>query len=123
MIALGKYLANHEAVCLDCHSQLDYSLFAGPVKHGTFGAGGEKFGKELGFPGTIYSKNITAYSLNKWTDGEILRGITAGVNKDGKALFTLMPYHAYGKMDKQDVYSIIAYLRTLPAIKNEAPET
>ncbi len=27
----GKYLANHVAVCMDCHSKRDYSRFPGPV--------------------------------------------------------------------------------------------
>jgi len=121
-VARGKYLATHVAVCMDCHSQRDWSLYAGPVKEGTFGGGGEKFGKELGFPGTLYSKNITPYALRNWTDGEIFRTITTGENKDGKALFPLMGYLGYSKMDKEDVYSIIAYLRTLPAIKNDVPE-
>jgi len=89
MIERGIYLANHVAVCMDCHSQRDYSLFAGPIKEGTFGAGGEQFGKQMGFPGTIYSRNITSYSLNKWTDSEIFRAITTGVNKNGKALFSI----------------------------------
>ena len=32
-----------------------------------------------------------------------------------------MGYPAYGKMDMEDVYSIIAYVRTLPQNKNEVP--
>jgi hypothetical protein len=33
-----------------------------------------------------------------------------------------MPYQAYGKMDKEDIYSIIAYIRTLPAKETTYPE-
>jgi mono/diheme cytochrome c family protein len=117
----GKYLANHVSVCTDCHSQRNWNMYAGPIAEGTFGGGGEKFGKEGGFPGTLYSKNITPYALHNWTDGEIFRAITSGETKDGKALFPLMGYPAYGKMDREDVYSIIAYLRTLPTNKNEVP--
>lgn len=118
----GKYLANHVAICMDCHSQRNWNLYAGPIKEGAFGAGGERFGKEMQFPGTLYSKNITPYALKSWTDGEIFRAITTGVSKNGSALFPLMGYPTYGKMDKEDVYSIIAYLRTLPEIKNDVPE-
>ena len=32
-----------------------------------------------------------------------------------------MPYLHYGKMDKEDVYDIIAYLRQLPAISSTVP--
>ena len=118
----GKYLANYVSICMDCHSQRDWNMFAGPIIEGTFGGGGEKFGKEAGFPGTIYSKNITPYALHNWTDGEIFRAITSGETKDGKALFPLMGYPAYGKMDREDVYSIIAYVRTLPENKSEVLE-
>jgi len=120
-IAHGEYLANHVAACMDCHSQRDWSIYGGPLKPGTFGAGGEKFGKEIGFPGTLYSSNITPYGLGNWTDGELFRAITTGVTKNGQALFPLMDYHSYGRMDPEDIMSIIAYIRTLPAVKNDVP--
>jgi mono/diheme cytochrome c family protein len=119
----GEYLANSVAVCIDCHSKRDWSQFSGPLLAGTIGGGGEVFDETMGFPGKFYSKNITPYGLKNWTDGEIFRAITTGVNKDGKALFPVMPYHNYGKMDKEDIYSIIAYLRTLPEVKNEPPQS
>lgn len=119
----GEYLANHVAACMDCHSSRDWSLYSGPMKPGTMGMGGEIFDENTGMPGKIYSANITPHSLGSWTDGEILRAITTGVNKDGKALFSLMGYSRFGKMDKEDIYSIIAYVRSLKPIKNDVPET
>lgn len=115
----GKYLANHVTVCMDCHSTRDWSRFSGPVEVGSDGMGGQRFGREEGFPGIFYSKNITPYSLEHWSDGEIFRAITSGVDKDGKALFPVMPYPYYGSMDPEDVYDIIAYLRSLDPIENE----
>lgn len=120
-IQKGQYLANHVAVCMDCHSARDWSVFAGPLS-GNLGGGGERFGKEMGFPGTIYAPNITPYNIGSWTDGEVLRAITAGVDKQGKALFPVMPYHYYSQMDTADVYSIIAYIRTLKPIESSYPE-
>jgi mono/diheme cytochrome c family protein len=120
-IARGQYLANQVAACMDCHSERDWSIYGGPLKPATFGAGGEKFGKEIGFPGTMYSRNITPAAIGSWTDGELFRAITTGVNKDGKALFPLMDYHSYGRMDPEDIMSIIAYIRTIPAVKSEIP--
>lgn len=118
----GEYLANHVTLCMDCHSTRDWKKFAGPMVEGTTGKGGEYFGEEVGFPGTFYSKNITPAHLKDWTDGEIFRAITTGVNKYGVALFPVMPYQNYGKMDKEDVYDIIAYIRTLAPIDNKTPE-
>jgi len=121
LIKRGNYLANHVTVCIDCHSTRDYSIFSGPIQDGSNGGGGEKFDQRFGFPGVFYAKNITPYALGKWTDGEIFRAITAGVNKEGKALFPVMPYHCYGELQNEDVYAIIAYIRTLPSIEKNIP--
>lgn len=120
-IERGKYLANSVAVCMDCHSIRDWSHFAGPPLTNGLGGGGDRFGPEMGLPGTIYSRNITPYGLADWTDGEILRAITTGVSKDGRALFPLMPYKSYAKMDREDLYSIISYIRSLPAVQKDIP--
>jgi mono/diheme cytochrome c family protein len=120
-IERGKYLANSVTLCMDCHSTRDWTQFSGPLMEGTLGKGGELFDQKAGFPGSYYAPNITPYNLGKWSDGEIFRAITAGVSKDGRALFPVMPHPNYGKMDQEDIYSIIAYLRTLPAITNDVP--
>lgn len=108
---------------MDCHSQRDWSKFSGPPVVGTLGMGGELFDQKFGFPGTYYAKNITPAGIGDYTDGELFRVITTGVNKEGKAMFPVMPYRYYGEMDEEDVKSIIAYLRTLDAIENEVPES
>jgi Cytochrome c. len=120
-IERGEYLAMHVAVCMDCHSQRNWRVFSGPITKGSEGGGGELFAEEAGFPGTIYSTNLTPYGLSDWTDGEIYRAVTTGVSRDGRALFPVMGYHRFGQIDKADVFSIIAYLRTLPAVQNDVP--
>ncbi len=49
-LSRGEYLANHVAACIDCHSERDWTKFAGPIKPGTKGSGGEVFDAEYGFP-------------------------------------------------------------------------
>lgn len=120
-IARGEYLATHVSMCLDCHSTRDYSKFAAPTIPGTEGKGGELFGRTMGFPGDFYAPNITPAGIGDWTDGELLRAITTGVSKDGHALFPVMPYPNFGQLDKEDIYSIIAYIRTLKPIENKVP--
>lgn len=122
-IERGKYLANHVTVCMDCHSTRDWSRYSGPLTPGTEGKGGERYDKSIGVPGVIYSKNITPAHLGTWTDGEILKAITSGVNKDGKVLFPLMPYTNFSQLSQEDLYSIISYIRTLKPIKNDIPES
>lgn len=121
-VAHGSYLANHVSLCMDCHSTRDWSRFSGPMEAGTNGKGGEMFDEKMGFPGTFYARDITPVNLKNWSDGEIFRTITTGVNKSGEALFPVMPYHYYGKMDKEDIYDIIAYIRTLAPIANDIPQ-
>lgn len=122
-IERGRYLAECVTVCVDCHSTRDWTKFSGPITPGTLGKGGEKFDREFGFPGVYYSKNITPAGIKEYTDGELLRVITTGVNRQGKAMFPVMPYHYYGRMDTEDIKSIIAYIRTLEPIENSVPES
>lgn len=121
LLARGQYLANHVMVCMDCHGTRDYTRFSGPMVPGSQGIGGENFDHRFGFPGSFTAKNITPFNLGNWTDGELFRVITTGVTKDGKALFPVMPYKYYGQLDEQDIYAVIAYLRSLPAIKSDVP--
>lgn len=113
----GKYMANYVSVCIDCHSGRDWTSFSGPLIPGTEGQGGEVFDQNMGFPGKFVAKNITPYKLKDWTDGEIFRAVTTGVNKEGEALFSIMPHASYGAMDEEDIKDIIAYLRTLKPIE------
>jgi cytochrome c2 len=121
LVNRGRYLANHVMACIDCHSTRNFDQFAGPMVTGTAGKGGDRFGPEVGFPGTFYAPNITPAKLRNWTDGEIFRAITTGVRKNGEPIFPVMPYHFYGRADSTDIIAVIAYLRTLPAINNEVP--
>ena len=118
----GKYLAMHVAMCVDCHSTRDWKKYAGPIEPGTEGKGVDKFDEAIGFPGTIYVKNITPAALHDWTDGEIIRAITMGVNKNNTALFPTMPYYNFNKMTQEDVEAIVAYVRNLKPIKNDVPD-
>jgi len=122
-IAHGDYLANHVMVCIDCHSIRDWKRFSAPIVAGTEAGGGEAFTEEMGLPGNYYAPNITPFNLKGWSDGEIYRAITSGVTKEGEAIFPIMPYHAYGSLDDEDIYDVIAYLRSLPDVENTVQES
>lgn len=127
VIARGEYLANHVTPCLDCHSKRDFTKLSGPIVPGTEGMGGEVFDNKLmpDIPGAIYARNITPdpeTGIGSWTDDEILRAMTQGINKNGDTLFPIMPYVHFNHMAKDDLLAIIAYLRTLKPIKNKVPD-
>lgn len=121
----GKYLFEVLADCDGCHSPRDFMKFAGPVIPGLRGQG-QVMPPELGLPGNVVAPNITPdmeTGIGSWTDGEKIRAIREGISKDGRALFPLMPYQNYRSMSDEDVYSLVAYLNTLPPKKNPLPRT
>jgi len=120
-LARGAYLVEHVTVCLDCHSQRDWGLYSAPIIAGTEGQGGETFDDRHGVRGVVYGTNITPAGLASWTDDEILRAITAGVNRDGDVLFPVMPYRNYRHLTQGDAAAIITYVRTLPPIEHPVP--
>jgi hypothetical protein len=121
MVERGKYLVENVSACVDCHSETDHTKWSNPMKPGREGSGGECWTHEMNFPGTLCSKNLTAdkaTGLGGWSDGEIVRAIREGVDKNGNALFNLMPYDLFAHMSDNDAQAVVAYLRTLPAINN-----
>jgi hypothetical protein len=118
----GKYLVEHVVICTDCHSTRDWTKFSGPVAPGTEGMGGFTLGEEFGLPGKITSKNITPAGLSTWSDGEIIRAITTGVTRENEALFPIMPFYFYNNLSEEDLYSIVAYIKSLKPIENQIPE-
>ncbi|HXH93787.1 MAG TPA: cytochrome C [Thermoanaerobaculia bacterium] len=122
-LARGTYLVEHVADCLGCHS--DHIIkFGIPVKPGTEGEGGYIFDEKIGFPGVVAAQNLTAdqeFGLGKWTDGEIIRAIREGIDRNGEALFPMMPYEHMRSMSDDDVKSVVVYLRTLKPIHKGVP--
>jgi mono/diheme cytochrome c family protein len=122
-IERGKYLAYHVMMCADCHSERDFTIFSAPPHPGTEFVGGDVFDQKMGFPGRFVSANITPYGIGDWTDGELFRLITTGVKRDGDPIFPVMPYHSFGKLDADDIESVIAYLRTLDPVTTNHPKS
>ncbi len=120
VIARGEYLVKNVMGCLDCHSERDWSLFSAPIKPGTAGQGGFVWKEDFG---VITAPNITPDALADWTDGEIIRAIVSGVDKEGEPLFPIMPYQYYNRASQQDLNAVVAYLRTLKPIINYVPDT
>jgi len=112
-IEKGEYLATNLMLCTHCHSKIDKSFFGGKIEPASLGAGGEEWNEWFGI---VYGANITPFALRDWTDGEIAQAITEGVHKDGSALFPIMPYGSYRTMAEEDLYSVIAFIRTLKPV-------
>lgn len=74
----------------------------------------------------LVAPNITPdkeTGVGNWSDDTLARAIREGIGHDGRALFPMMPYPHYREMSDEDLASIIVYLRTVPAVKNQLPKT
>jgi mono/diheme cytochrome c family protein len=119
----GRYLVTAVSGCFSCHSELDWEAPGFPVKGGTEG-GGRVWDRE-GLP-FVTAPNITPdreTGAGTWTDDMLARAIREGIGHDGRTLFPVMPYTQYRSMSDEDVASIVAYLRTVPALKRSLPAT
>jgi mono/diheme cytochrome c family protein len=108
-IARGNQLAWG---CADCHSPtLDLPL-GGSTEN--FIAGGPPIG-------VLYATNLTPGGpLKDWSDGEIVRAIREGIDRDGRPLIA-MPSQAYRNFSDADAEALVAYLRSQPAVENPQP--
>jgi mono/diheme cytochrome c family protein len=122
-LARGEYIVEHVSDCMGCHS--DHVVKYGfPVKPGTEGIGGFVFDVKLGFPGVVAAQNITSdpeFGLAKWSDGEIVRAFREGIDRNGDALFPMMPYKHFRYMCDEDAKSVVVYLRTLKPLHRGVP--
>ncbi len=124
-LARGKYLFENLADCAGCHSPRIIERYTAPVDPARVGAG-FVFPPELGLPGRVVGANLTPdpeTGLGRWNDGEKLRAIREGVSRDGRALFPFMPYHQFARMSDEDAFSLVAYMNSLPSVRNPLPPT
>lgn len=119
----GRYLFTAVTPCALCHSEWDRSLDGHPPKADLLMAGRNWADEELPW---LTAPNITPdkdTGAGTWTDDMLARSIREGIGHDGRALFPVMPYQKFNAMSDEDLASIIAYARSLPAIRRELPKT
>ena len=76
--------------------------------------------------GAVPAPNITPdvdTGIGRWTDDQIARAITDGVDPSGARLSPIMPYGSYAGMTKGDVDAVVAYLHCLRPVHNVVPES
>ena len=73
----------------------------------------------------VHSRNITPdpeTGIGKWTDQQVINAIRTGRDNQGKMLFPDMPYTTFSGMSDQDAADLVAFIRSVPPIKNAVPE-
>lgn len=72
----------------------------------------------------LYPPNLTpdqATGVGSWSDDQLKVAIREGVDKDGQILCPQMKH--YDTMPDDQLAAIVAYLRSLPAVSNEVPDS
>jgi mono/diheme cytochrome c family protein len=103
----GRYLVT-AADCQPCHTKEGKGQpFAG--------------GRAVPTPfGTLYSANITPdkdTGIGNWTPDQFYRAMHEGIDDQGHHLYPAFPYNYFTHMPKADTDAILAYLKTLPPVK------
>jgi mono/diheme cytochrome c family protein len=120
----GFYLVNTIMACGNCHTPRDAE--GKSIAEKAFSGG-------LTFTTPAFiakAPNITPdveTGIGSWSDAEIKRALIEGVRPDhghlaGTPLAAIMPANFYKALLPDDLNAIVAYLRTVKPIRNEAPD-
>jgi len=110
----GRYLVETIAACANCHTPRGPN---GPIPDKKL-AGGEVI-KHQDFTAVV--PNITPdpeTGIGKWTDDQIISAIREGKRPDGSLIGPAMPSRFYRGIGDDDARAIVAYLRSVPPLRN-----
>ena len=117
----GKYLVEI-AHCYICHSEVDWNSPGAQPVAGRQGSGGVFPDETLPFRLIVPNISPDAEAgIGAWTDQELDRAIREGIGRDGRRLFPAMPN--FSGISDDDLAAVIAYLRSVPAVRNTLPKT
>jgi mono/diheme cytochrome c family protein len=117
LVKRGDYLVNTILTCGNCHTP------RGPG--GVFDmskqlSGGPQTWDEQTFK--VKGANITPdpdTGIGKWTDADIKKLLLTGVRPNGTPIATIMPYGFYKVFLPSDLDAVVAYLKSVPPVRNE----
>lgn len=115
----GEYLS-HIMDCGGCHNTGAFT----PKPNLDTPLSGSDIGFEIPGLGVFFPPNLTPdkkTGLGEWTDEQIIAAFTTGVRPDGRQLAPSMPWMSYSHISKEDAASLVAYLRSLPAVEHAVP--
>jgi len=118
--ARGGYLVNQVAACGACHTPRINGSWLEGERADAFLAGGQVI-DDPAFGVRVVMPNLTPdveTGIGSWSDDQILRGIRDGVRADGQLLMPPMPFGTWARLSDDDGRAIVAYLRTVPPVKN-----
>ena len=119
LLERGRYLGEVVAYCGACHHGFGPGMQ--PVA-GMALAGGRVF-EERGF--RAVAPNITGdreTGIGAWTDAQVAAAIRGGHRPDGSLLGPPMPVEGYRGISDRDLAALVAWLRSVPAVRHAVTE-
>lgn len=114
----GSELVNGLLACGNCHTPKGPQ---GDIEGKAF-AGGLTFDEP---PFTVTASNITPdpeTGIGAWSAADLKKLLRTGIRPNGVPIAPIMPTGFYGVMSEEDLDAVVAYLRTVPAVKNKVPD-
>jgi mono/diheme cytochrome c family protein len=116
----GGYLVNAVMACDGCHTPRGKEGFFMERRF----SGGSQVWDTPSY--TVRGTNITPdreTGIGAWSDDEVKRAITDGTHRLGRPMAQQMPFPFYKILTPRDLDAIVAYLRTVPPVRNEVPSS
>jgi len=119
-LAQGEYLYKYSMLCWMCHGSQGSHSPEEPQ------AGGYEFDMTKVGPGFgfVYGSNLTPdpeTGIGAWSDGELVRALREGLDREGHLIFPIMEAEWYRGLSDEDALALVAYMRSLPPVRNEVP--
>ena len=112
----GGYLVNGILTCGNCHTP---RAAGGVWDMSRQLSGGPQTWDEATFK--VKGANITPdpeTGIGKWSDADMKRAMLSGIRPDGTPMAPLMPYGFYKVFTPADIDAVVAYLKSVPAVRN-----
>lgn len=112
----GSYLVNNIGACGNCHTPREKGV---PDLSKRLSGGFQTF-TEPWF--VLKGSNITPdpeTGIGRWSVADLKRGLIEGIRPSGTPLAPIMPFPFFNVLTTGDLDAMVAYLRSLPAIRNE----
>lgn len=119
----GQYLVDHVLACGVCHTPNRADGTPDLTKY-LAGSRSYDFTDIDGTIVTVNAENLTNHNpegLNVWSDEQIRRALTVGIDDENISIYPIMPYPEYSLLSREDVDSVIQYLRTVAPNDNVVP--
>src|SRR6202043_2124926 len=116
-VVRGQYLVDTVMTCHNCHTPRGPN---GPMFDKAL-SGGMRFDEP---PFDVTAANITSdkeTGIGSWSDADIKKLMTTGMRPNGVPVAIVMPTAFYKVITARDLDGIVAYLRTIPPVKNQVP--